>query len=53
MQIHPLLFGFPNKIPRAFAVERARSEERAQGLSNAKGSHLPSAERSLLKRETE
>src|SRR5271169_1757660 len=47
MQIHPP-FCFP-RVPTAFAVE---SLERgtSYGLSNAKGSNLPSAERSLLKR---
>ena len=51
MQIHPCFA--PRTKYQQFLRLRDRSEERAKGYQNAKGSNLPSAERSLLKRETE
>ena len=47
MQIQPPPVWLPEQNTKSFAGSEARSEERAQGLSNAKGSNLPSAKRSL------
>jgi len=51
MQIDPCRL--PEEGTHRFCGLRDRSEERAKGAINAKDSDLPSAERSLLKRETE